>query len=576
MRPGDVVGRFGGDEFVVLCEEVESLDAATAVAGRIASTLEAPFKVDGHDIHVGVSIGIAFADEAADAEEILRDADAAMYRAKSGGRGQWVVFDEELRRTAVVREQVEADLRSSHGGDSMVLHYQPIADCSTQHVHGVEALLRWHRNGELVTPEVFMQVAEETGLITSIGEWVIGEACAQLARWAQRSGWSGLRVSVNVSARQIQRPGFVAMVKATIDDAGVDPTTLCLEMTETVLVGDELNAAGALEELRGLGVSVAIDDFGTGYSSLTYLHRLPVDVVKLDRSFVEGICTDAQKRSIVEAVVNLCEALGLSSVAEGVETDEELDVLRALGCNSAQGNLLSPALPVGSLEQLMRLHSGELVLRMLRCRADGESPVADDGVHLADRYREHRGGEQAVQGMPRAPVDAVAAGPFQGGVSEPLAPAWRSCRSLEDQHARVGRACLLTDRCSGAGVVAEPEATALVDPARGFRFTCEQLQVVRGGFHLDEAACEGNRVPHDSGGSTEKNTGSPTRVAVTTPNGPRRGGGDICRTGGGRRVAWRRRSPASTDAPSTEVVAVRGLTLIVSATPSQIRTVSSQ
>lgn len=363
VRPGDVVGRFGGDEFVVLCEEVESLDAATAVAGRIASTLEAPFKVDGHDIHVGVSIGIAFADEAADAEAILRDADAAMYRAKSGGRGQWVVFDEELRRTAVAREQIEADLRSSRYGESMELHYQPIVDCSTQRVNGVEALLRWHRNGELVFPGVFMQVAEETGLITSIGEWVIGEACDQLASWKQRSGWSGLRVSVNVSARQIQRPGFAAMVKATMDDAGVDPGSLCIEITETVLVGDEVNAAEVLEELRALGVSVAIDDFGTGYSSLTYLHRLPVDIVKLDRSFVEGICADGPKRAIVEAVVNLSEALGLSSVAEGVETTQELDVLRTLGCTSAQGNLISPALTVAALEQLMTPDSGELVLR---------------------------------------------------------------------------------------------------------------------------------------------------------------------------------------------------------------------
>lgn len=368
VRPGDVVGRFGGDEFVVLCEEVESLEAATVVASRIASTLEAPFKVDGHDIHVGVSIGIAFADEAADAEAVLRDADAAMYRAKAGGRGQWVVFDEELRRTAIERQQVEADLRSSRYSDSMELHYQPIVDCSTQRIHAVEALLRWNRNGELIAPGVFMQVAEETGLINSIGEWVIREACDQLASWKLRSGWNDLRVSVNVSARQIQRPGFVTMVKGMMDDVGVEPGSLGMEITETVLLGDEINAAEVLEELRELGVSVAIDDFGTGYSSLTYLHKLPVDVVKLDRSFVEGICADGQKRAIVEAVVDLSEALGLSSVAEGVETIEELDVLTNLGCTSAQGNLLAPALPVGSLEKLITRDSGDLVL------ADGPIP----------------------------------------------------------------------------------------------------------------------------------------------------------------------------------------------------------
>lgn len=362
VRPGDLVGRFGGDEFVVLCEQVESLDAATAVAGRIAATLEAPFRVEGHDIAVGVSIGIAFADEPADAEAILRDADTAMYRAKSGGRGSWVVFDEELRRTAVAREHMESDLRSSRSGEAMELHYQPMVACDTHAVTGVEALLRWHRDGELVSPGVFMQVAEETGMITSIGEWVVHEACAQLARWRVRRGWEHLRISVNVSARQIQRPGFAAMVKSALDDAGVDPGSLGIEVTETVLINDESTAAGVLEELRGLGLSVAIDDFGTGYSSLTYLHRLPVDVVKLDRSFVEGIDADGQKRSIVEAIVNLCCALGLTSVAEGVETHAELDVLSGLGCSSAQGNLLANAMALDELEDLLVSESSGLVI----------------------------------------------------------------------------------------------------------------------------------------------------------------------------------------------------------------------
>ncbi len=363
VRPGDLVGRFGGDEFVVLCEQVESLDAATAVAARIAATLEAPFRVESHDITVGVSIGIAFADQPADAEAILRDADAAMYRAKSGGRGQWVVFDEELRRTAAARSELESDLRRTHPAKDMELHYQPIVACDTHVVTGVEALLRWRRNGELVPPGTFMQVAEETGLITSIGEWVVREACSQLARWRGRSGWEHLRVGVNVSARQVQRAGFAAMVKSALDDAGVDPGSLGIEVTETVLVNDELTAAGVLAELRGLGLSVAIDDFGTGYSSLTYLHRLPVDVVKLDRSFVEGIHRDDQKRSIVEAVVNLCGALGLTSVAEGVETQTELEVLTGLGCTSAQGNLLSVPLPVGELEAALLTRSSELVIR---------------------------------------------------------------------------------------------------------------------------------------------------------------------------------------------------------------------
>ena len=353
VRPGDVVSRFGGDEFVVLCEGVESIDAATAVASRVESTLQAPFRVEGHDIHVGVSIGIAVAREPADAEEILRNADTAMYRAKSDGRGQWVLFDEELRRSTVERQETLSALRTTRHGDSLELHYQPIVQLDTMAVVGVEALLRWERDGVLVTPDSFMQVAEETGLISSIGAWVIEEAMARLAVLRERPGCGHLRMSVNVSARQVADPGFTATVQSALASSGVSPHSVAMEVTETALLDDAVVAAAVLESLRAIGLAVAIDDFGTGYSSLTYLHTLPVDVVKLDRSFVVGAASDERRRAIVEAVIGLTATLGLATVAEGVETLEELDMLRELGCGFAQGNFIKPACTVEQLESFL-------------------------------------------------------------------------------------------------------------------------------------------------------------------------------------------------------------------------------
>ncbi|MCB1270380.1 MAG: EAL domain-containing protein, partial [Microthrixaceae bacterium] len=353
VRPGDVVSRFGGDEFVVLCEGVESIDAATAVASRVESTLQAPFRVEGHDIHVGVSIGIAVAREPADAEEILRNADTAMYRAKSDGRGQWVLFDEELRRSTAERQETLSALRTTRHGDALELHYQPIVQLDTMAVVGVEALLRWERDGVLVTPDSFMQVAEETGLISSIGAWVIEEAMARLAVLRERPGCGHLRMSVNVSARQVADPGFTATVQSALASSGVSPHSVAMEVTETALLDDAVVAAAVLESLRAIGLAVAIDDFGTGYSSLTYLHTLPVDVVKLDRSFVVGAASDERRRAIVEAVIGLTATLGLATVAEGVETLEELDMLRELGCGFAQGNVIKPACTVAQLESFL-------------------------------------------------------------------------------------------------------------------------------------------------------------------------------------------------------------------------------
>jgi diguanylate cyclase (GGDEF)-like protein/PAS domain S-box-containing protein len=356
IRPGDTVARFGGDEFVVLCEDLSETEDALRVAHRVETSLQAPFDVDGHEIHVGVSIGIAFSDEEdPDPVAILRDADTAMYEAKAAGRGRWVVFDDDLRTRAVRRQQIESELRQSRSGDNLCLHYQPVMDLRTGTIRGVEALLRWQRDGELVAPELFVTVAEETGLIVPIGTWALEQACEQAVRWQRElPGWADIGMAVNVSARQLQRPGFLSTVSEVIASSGIAEGTLTIEITESVLLDDTAATAALLSALREMSVHVAVDDFGTGYSSLTYLHRLPVDAVKLDRSFVAGVADDVQRRAIVTAVLNLAGALGLQSVAEGIETERQLAELRLLGCIAGQGYLISPAVDAETLTTMLR------------------------------------------------------------------------------------------------------------------------------------------------------------------------------------------------------------------------------
>jgi len=363
VRPGDTVARFGGDEFVVLCERLEANEDAAVIAHRVETTLQAPFLIDGHEIHAGVSIGISYTDASeSDPAAVLRDADTAMYQAKSDGRGRWVIFDDALRRKAVERQRTETALRQSRHGEDLVIHYQPVVDLRTGTVRAVEALVRWNRNGESVGPDDFVPIAEETGLIVPIGSYVLDTACRQVAEWQQRPGWSGLAVSVNVSARQLQYPGFVSMVGAALESSRLEPNTLSMEITESVLFEDVSQASQRLQELRSLGIRIAVDDFGTGYSSLTYLDRLPVDLVKLDRSFVAGVGTDPTRTAIVTAVVNLALALGLDPVAEGIETEQQRADLYRLGCVYGQGFLIAPPMSAEELEAAMVVRWGSLRL----------------------------------------------------------------------------------------------------------------------------------------------------------------------------------------------------------------------
>ncbi len=340
MRPSDVVARFGGDEFTVLCEGLDA-DAAAAqvreIAERLLEVIEEPVSLDGEDRRLAASMGIAIASPDSTPDSLLRDADAAMYEAKQHGKARYEIFDDEMRSTRHRRLDMEARLERAILNDEFRLFLQPIVDLSTGRCVGGEALLRWQDPQlGLVTPDAFIGLAEDTGLIIPLGEWALAEACRTVARWEQ----VGLlppdfTMAVNLSARQVAQTDLARRVRQVIEGNGSVASRLCLEITETVLMED--SSVEIMRDLKALGVRLSIDDFGTGYSSLGYLKRFPVDSVKVDRSFVDGLGTEGEDSAIVAAVVSLGHALGLSVVAEGVETSGQLRALVELGCDRAQG-----------------------------------------------------------------------------------------------------------------------------------------------------------------------------------------------------------------------------------------------
>jgi diguanylate cyclase (GGDEF)-like protein/PAS domain S-box-containing protein len=340
VRPADTVARFGGDEFTVLCDDLDADDArrqAIDVAERLLEVIEAPVQLNGEDQHLSASIGIAIAGPGDSPETLLRDADAAMYQAKDRGKGRWELFDEEMRSSARLRLETENSLHRALERDELRIYYQPIVELAGGTCSGAEALVRWqHPERGLVAPDAFIDLAEETGLIVPIGAWVLEEAARQLMEWRA----SGLvapdfSVAVNLSARQLAHSELVGQVAAVLERTGVPPERICLEITESVLMAE--NTIETVVALRALGVRLSIDDFGTGYSSLGYLRRFPVDSVKVDRSFVDGLGAESEDSAIVAAVVGLGHALGLSVVAEGVESEMQLAELVNLGCDRAQG-----------------------------------------------------------------------------------------------------------------------------------------------------------------------------------------------------------------------------------------------
>ncbi len=340
LRPGDTVARFGGDEFVVLCEDVLDQADAVAVAERVDRAISGRFIVDETEVFVGVSIGIACPDDVdVDPETLIRDADAAMYRAKDRGRARWELFDNAMRASAVDRLDIETALRRALERHELRVYYQPIIELTTGAIDGIEALLRWeHPERGLLNPDDFITVAEETGLIVPIGAWVLDQACRQVQRWqASVPQLPPLRVSVNLSGRQLGHTNLVSDVSSVLAETGIDPGLVELEITESVLMDDVDMSQETLSQLHSLGVKLVVDDFGTGYSSLSYLRRFPVDILKVDRSFIEELDEDNGDSAIVTAIITLAHTLGLSAVAEGVETAGQLARLRELGCDRAQG-----------------------------------------------------------------------------------------------------------------------------------------------------------------------------------------------------------------------------------------------
>jgi diguanylate cyclase (GGDEF)-like protein/PAS domain S-box-containing protein len=343
VRPGDMVARLGGDEFALMCEDAAFGDKVDAIAGRISDALEAPFEIAGRAIHVSASVGVALPHSpGVTAASLLRDADIALYQAKDRGRGGYAVFEETHHVQAVTRLETESELRRALPAGELEVHYQPTVDLATRRTTGAEALVRWlHPTRGLIRPTEFIPIAEQTDLIDRVGRWVLKEACRQLADWSSRPETASLSVAVNLSARQLCQPGLTSEVALVIGQLGIDPAKLCLEITESALMVDLDRAIHAVRELKTLGVRIAVDDFGTGYSSLSYLTRLPVDVVKIDRSFVSAIAHEEQDRAITRGIIDLAHSLRLTVVAEGVETREQLSLLEEMGCDLAQGYLFA-------------------------------------------------------------------------------------------------------------------------------------------------------------------------------------------------------------------------------------------
>ncbi len=357
VREIDTVARVGGDEFVVVCEHLDSVHHASEVAQRIIAALRVPFQLADDVVNVSASIGIALCEDGSAAvDALIANADIAMYRAKDNGRDCYELFDEAMQKWVTTQLALEAGLRQAVARDELRLVYQPIIDAEDATVRGFEALVRWERPGfGLVAPDEFIAMAEETGLIIDIGAWVLDQACREAVTWTQRWPDRRMGISVNVSSRQLATTEIIDTVRRTIARTGIDPTQLTLELTESTLIDDTINTQAILNQLRELGVNLSLDDFGTGYSSLTYLRAFPINIVKIDKSFVRTIGTEREDTAIVAAVIALANNLDISVVAEGVETHEQLAVLLQLRCHFLQGYLFSGPRPAAEIAGIVEV-----------------------------------------------------------------------------------------------------------------------------------------------------------------------------------------------------------------------------
>ncbi len=364
VREGDTVARFGGDEFTLLIPRIEKVEDAAKIANKIIETLKIPFQVGGLDLFITTSIGVAiFPPDGSDPETLVRNADTAMYRAKDQGRDNYQLYAPDMNAQAAERLGLENELRRAVRQNEMLLHYQPILDAASGAVVGLEALIRWqHPERGLLPPAHFISIAEVSGLIVPIGEWVIRTACRQVRQWQKKLDFP-FTIAVNLSARQFQHADLVSQIRSAVIDTGIDPSSLEVEITESSAMQNAENTLFKLRELKSLGIRIAMDDFGTGYSSLNYLKQFPIDTLKLDQSFVKDVMTDARDAAIVGAVISMSHRLGLKVVGEGVETPAQHEYLRREGCDFVQGYLFSHPKPPDEIEMLLRSRKGNLIER---------------------------------------------------------------------------------------------------------------------------------------------------------------------------------------------------------------------
>ncbi|PYU03677.1 MAG: two-component system response regulator [Acidobacteria bacterium] len=364
VRNSDTVSRQGGDEFVILLSEISHPEDAATSARKILLSLNVPHSIDGHDLHIAGSMGISiYPGDGEDAETLIKNADTAMYHAKESGRNNFQFFKPEMNRQAVERQSLEGSLRQAVERGGFLLHYQPKINLFTGQITGAEALIRWqHPNRGLVSPAQFVPIAEDCGLILPIGRWVLREACKQAREW-QDAGLPFKRVSVNVSATEFRAKTFLEDVGTTLRETGLEARYLDLELTEGVLMQNAKSTASVLQELKRMGVHLAVDDFGTGYSSLSYLRQFPIDVLKIDQSFVRQISDDPSDSAIVRAIIDMSKNLKKRVIAEGIETQEQLALLRSWHCAEGQGYLFSRPVPAAQLAQLLQTGVSETVAK---------------------------------------------------------------------------------------------------------------------------------------------------------------------------------------------------------------------
>jgi len=347
-REPDTVARLGGDEFAIIMTQMQQPSDAASLSKRIRDSIIKPYQIEGHQIVTDISIGISVAPfDAVEPDPILRNADMALYGAKADGRGTYRFFEPEMNTRMKARRELEMDLRKALVNKEFELHYQPLVNLQSNEVNGFEALLRWnHPKRGQVSPANFIPIAEETGLIIPLGEWVLKAACYEAVDWPDH-----IKIAVNLSPAQLNNRNLLSVVTAALAESGMPPHKLQLEITETVLLQNTFSTLATLHELRNLGVQVALDDFGTGYSSLSYLRSFPFDKIKIDRSFIQDLSNGAEPVAIVQAVANLAKCLNMASTAEGVETQQQLEMLQSIGCTEMQGYLFSRARPANEIRQ---------------------------------------------------------------------------------------------------------------------------------------------------------------------------------------------------------------------------------